>query len=309
MRIRIGTRGSQLARAQSGNVGRALEELGHEIEFVIIKTEGDVQDKRPFEEIGAPGVFVRQIEQALLEERVDVAVHSYKDLPSMGPEELVVAAVPAREDPRDLLLVRVEARTAEQTLPVVPKARVGTASARRSALLTDARSDIEIELLRGNVPTRLRRLREGDFDAIVLAAAGLARLDAERKRSGEEPLDYVGIEKTALDPAIFVPAPTQGAVAVQVRADDRPVRETVARLDDPATRRCTEVERRLLARVEGGCNVAFGAWCREVNGTELRLDAVLEVNGGLVRAGESGNDPRALADGVYDRLVPGASMK
>src|SRR5688572_7116701 len=206
-KLRLGTRGSELARTQSSTVAAALERLGFAVELTIIKTSGDQNTTSPFASIGPQGVFVREIEQALVERRVDVAVHSFKDLPTKSPPELTIGAVPQRVDPADLLLVRhdalaskdarvkatqaragmpaveqrmeqlpgvvAEAGTVEDWLPLKVGARVGTASARRRAWLTSFRGDLTVEPLRGNVPTRVRHLEEGRFDAIVLAAAGI----------------------------------------------------------------------------------------------------------------------------------------
>ena len=171
MRIRIATRGSALARAQAMDVARRLAQLGHMPELVLVATAGDVNAERTFTDIGAFGIFVRELESALLDGRADVAVHSYKDLPSRSPESLVIAAVPERLDAADVLLVRAEA--ADVTAPVFPvraHARVGTSAARRQALFAAARPDLAMGLLRGNVPTRVRALLDDRFDAIVLAA-------------------------------------------------------------------------------------------------------------------------------------------
>ena len=181
-RLRLGTRGSDLARTQSGTVAASLEKLGFAVELTIIRTSGDNAASAPFGSIGPQGVFVREIEQALVERRIELAVHSFKDLPTTSPAELVVAAVPERVDPADLLLIRKAAYDASSAdwLPLARGARVGTASARRRVWLTHFRPDLTVEPLRGNVPTRLRKLEEGGYDAIVLAAA--SRLSSRRKR-------------------------------------------------------------------------------------------------------------------------------
>ncbi len=308
MRIRLGTRGSRLARAQASTVGDLLQAAGHDIEYIIIKTSGDENSDRAYLEIGAPGIFVRQIEQALLDGKIDLAVHSYKDLPTRSPMKLVVAAVPERLDARDLLLVRKEAvadgvkDSARWGLPVAQKARVGTASSRRKALLNDLRPDLSVELIRGNVPTRLRKLEDGLFDAILLASAGVERLLNSIERDGTEPLPLDGIIRTPLDPEVFVPAPAQGAIAVQVRSDDTDMCRAAAHLDDTEARRTVRTERALLSRIEGGCSLPFGAWCR-TRGTEgLELFSVLGIKSGLARAKGRGTDPDELADEVYNIL-------
>src|SRR6185503_7988284 len=204
-KLRLGTRGSELARTQSETVAAALRQAGFDVDLTIIKTAGDQNTTATFGSIGPQGVFVREIEQALVERRVELAVHSFKDLPTKSPAELVVAAVPARVDPADLLLVRrgALAGDAGDWLPLKRGARVGTASARRRVWLTHFRQDLAIVPLRGNVPTRVRKLEQGGLDAIVLAAAGVERLQAEQRLGSA--LD--GIVVLRLDPSRFVPAP------------------------------------------------------------------------------------------------------
>lgn len=298
MRIRIGTRGSALALAQANDAARRLGEKGCEVELVIISTEGDRVTDRSFSEVGAFGVFVREIETALMAGRIDVAVHSYKDLPSRGPDELVIAAIPEREDPADVLLIRADAHDAQAPeLPVRHGARVGTSAMRRRALLLDARPDLRMELLRGNVPTRLRALANGAYDAIVLAAAGLTRLG--REGNGEPLRIPDGIHVERLDPARFVPAPSQGAIALQVRAHDTAVRGIVAQLDDPSVRLTVSAERIALALADGGCTLPFGAWCTQSPDGVLTLLTALGHEDGTVSRGRSvGRDPvRIAADG------------
>ncbi len=264
-KLRLGTRGSELARTQSGTVAAALERLGFDVELTIIKTSGDQNTTSTFASIGPQGVFVREIEQALVERRVELAVHSFKDLPTRSPPELTIAAVPQRVDPADLLLVRRDAfaGTADDDwLPLKPGARVGTASARRRAWLMHFRPDLAVEPLRGNVPTRVRRLEEGRFDAIVLAAAGVERLQAEQ-RLGSSLADVAVVR---LDPARFVSAPAQGALALQCRRDDARVLAALAKIDHVPSRAAVAAERDALARAEGGCDVAFGAYCFAASG-------------------------------------------
>lgn len=306
MRLRIGTRGSALARAQSADVARGLETLGHSVETVVITTAGDQLTDRTFADVGTFGVFVRELESALLEGRIDIAVHSYKDLPSRSPEALIVAAVPERLDAADVLLTRAGATvTGRWGIPLHEGARVGTSAARRQALLHALRPDLEVGLLRGNVPTRLAALAEGRFDAIVLAAAGVARL--ERAAKGSQAVVPDGVTRTRLDPCTFVPAPAQGAIAVQVRADAGPVRAAVAALDDPHTARTLRAEREVLRLAEGGCDLPFGAWCRVADDGRLVLVAVRSSFGGapLARVEQSGEEPVALAGAVWRRLANG----
>jgi hydroxymethylbilane synthase len=297
--LQLGTRGSELARTQSGTIAAALERSGFRVELSIIKTSGDQNTTAAFGSIGPQGVFVREIEQALVERRVDLAVHSFKDLPTESPPELTIAAVPVRVDPADLLLVRRDAvaGSAGDWLPLKPGARVGTASARRRVWLTHFRPDLAIEPLRGNVPTRVRRLEEGRFDAIVLAAAGVERLQAE-ERLGSALADLVILR---LDPQRFVPAPAQCALAVQCRGDDARVLAALELIDHAPSRAAVTAERDALARAEGGCDVAFGAYCAP-SGGEHELTAMHE-RAGVVRAARvRGDDPALLGAAAWAKL-------
>jgi len=297
--LRLGTRGSDLARTQSGTVAAALQALGFAVELTIIKTSGD-NTTGSFASIGPQGVFVREIEQALVERRIELAVHSFKDLPTKSPAELTIGAVPARVDPADLLLVRREALAgaADSWLPLKTGARVGTASARRCAWLQHFRPDLVVEPLRGNVPTRVRRLEEGQYDAIVLAAAGVERLRTEQ-RLGSALTDVALIR---LDPQRFVPAPAQGALAVQCRRDDARVLHALAQLDDAPSRAAVAAERDALARAEGGCDVAFGAYCTSRQG-QHELVAMLERGGAVHVARVAGPDAAALGTAAWERLA------
>lgn len=301
MNVRVGTRGSALALAQSGDVANRLRARGHDAELIVVSTAGDRVADRAFTDVGAFGVFVRELESALLDGTIDAAVHSYKDLPSRMPAGLTIAAVPERLDAADVLLVRHDAFVASGgMLPVAHGARVGTSATRRRALILDARPDLVPGLLRGNVPTRVGALLDGKFEAIVLAAAGLERL---ARAAGEQRLVLdERIVVVRLDPAIFVPAPSQGAIAVQVRESDAVVRDAASALDDRECRRALEAERTALALAEGGCTLPFGAWCC-VQGGALTLSAALGLaDGSIARSVMSGSDPRALAHGVWGEL-------
>ncbi len=300
-KLKVGTRGSDLARTQSGTVAAALRQAGFDVELTIIKTAGDQNATAPFGSIGPQGVFVREIEQALVERRVELAVHSFKDLPTQSPPEIVVAAVPARIDPADLLLVRRAALGAAGSwLPLKPGARVGTASARRRVWLTHFRSDLDVVPLRGNVPTRVRKLADGEFDAIVLAAAGIERLRAEQRLGNA----LAGLEVIRLDPTRFVPAPAQGALAVQCRRDDDAVLAALKLIDDAPSRATVSAERDALARAEGGCDIAFGAYCFST-GSGYELYAMHE-RAGMVRAARvRGADVGTLGAAVMAELDRG----
>ena len=307
MKIRVGSRGSALALEQSNGVADALAGLGHDTEIIVIQTAGDRHQDRRFSEIGAPGIFVREIEAALLDGEIDLAVHSYKDLPSQSPEGLVVAAIPERLDPADRLLVLADAESPRPgvpseeldiDIPLPEKAVVGTASERRRALLQSLRPDLQVEPIRGNVPTRLAKLREGRYQAIVLAAAGLMRLE---RRQDTSDLGLDRLVNLRLDPVVFVPAPAQGALALQCREDDR-VAGAVVPLHDIDAAGPVQAERELLRLVEGGCDLPFGAWCRRLDGGDFELVSVVESNGELVRASYRGKSPEALAEPLWAQL-------
>jgi len=288
-RIRIGTRGSALALWQAKHVEAGLSALGHEIELRAIATTGDRLLDRRLEAVGGKGAFLKEIEEALQAGEVDLAVHSLKDVPTALPAGLTLCAILERADPRDALL------SAGKRLGELPKgARVGTTSLRRQAQLRAARADLIPADLRGNVDTRLRRLHEGRFDAILLAMAGLARLG----RAGEV--------TEVLDPREFVPAPGQGAIALECRDEDDAVRGAVAALDHAPTARAVAAERAFLAALGGGCNVPLGAHAFAADGRLDLVGFVAEDGGpGFVRGERHGEGPedlgRALADDLLSR--------
>ena len=301
MKLRLGTRASDLARTQSEAVARFLDDAGFTTELMFIRTAGDRSKAASFGSIGPQGVFVREIEQALLAGTIDLAVHSFKDLPTRSPPELSVAAVPERADAADVLIVRDEAldRNAGSLLPLIEQARVGTASARRRVWLEHFRPDLRVESLRGNVPTRIRRLREQRCDAIVLAAAGVDRL--RRSTDVLEPL-LEGLAVLRLDPELFVPAPAQGALAVQCRRDNVEVTAALRSLDDIWSRTAVSTERAALALAEGGCDIAFGAYCQRA-GSGFELIAMLERDGRVRSSRVAGSDAAALADKAWTELA------
>ncbi len=297
MKLKIGTRGSHLARTQSTTVANALAAQGHETELVIVRTAGDVSQAASFGSIGPQGVFVREIEQALVDGRIDVAVHSCKDLPTTSPDALVVAAVPTRIDPADVLLTNRDSVGDDAVLPVADNAVVGTASARRQSWIRHLRPDLDVKSLRGNVPTRIGRLAEG-YDAILLAAAGLERLaDTPLDDAPEIALGHLAV--TRLDPVVFVPAPAQGALALQCRRDATEVTDALGALDDSESHACIDTERALLERIEGGCDLALGAYCTKLDDGYV-LIAMLERDGHVIRETASGTDPGALAETVFE---------
>ncbi|MEU7873194.1 hydroxymethylbilane synthase [Dactylosporangium sp. NPDC049140] len=251
MTLRLGTRGSALAMAQSNTVADAVRErTGRDVELVEIVTPGD-RSSAPIQQLGV-GVFVSALRDALLNKEIDFAVHSYKDLPTAKAEGLVVAAIPARQDPRDALVAR-----GGLTLNELPDdAKIGTGALRRIAQINVLGRRLHAVPLRGNIDTRLRKLAEGEFDAIVLATAGLARLG----RAGEA--------TELLDPLLMLPAPAQGALAVECREDDVELREVLAALDDEYTRAAVTAERALLAELEAGCSAPIAALAEVAEGDE-----------------------------------------
>ncbi len=246
MKLRIGSRGSQLALWQANHIAGLLRGAGHQVEIEIIKTTGDHLQEVTFAQVGSKGMFTKEIEEALAEGRVDLAVHSLKDLPTELPEPFALAATPTRVDPRDAFVsVKFE------NLAALPQgARVGTRSQRRRAQLKALRPDIEAQEFRGNVDTRLRKLAEGQVDAILLASAGLDRL---------EKTEWV---RERLEPKDFCPAAGQGSLGIETRKDDSATIAAVAFLDDAATRFAVTAERAALAALGGGCQVPIGVHCR-----------------------------------------------
>lgn len=293
--IRLGTRASALATAQSTWVAEILREQGHQVELVPVRTEGDIS-RAPLTEIGGTGVFAAALRRALLEGRIDIAVHSLKDLPVAPLDGLVIGAVPPREDARDVLVSSGGRTLAE--LPV--GAVVGTGSPRRAAQLHLIAPHLSVRDIRGNVDTRLRLVRDGELDAVVLAYAGLLRLGLQDQVS--EVLDFDRM----------LPAPGQGALAVECRSGDAPadtaLRAALALLDDPLTRAGVEAERQLLSRLEAGCTAPVGALGRltpaeptdsaapiGAMGSVIELTGFAAFEGRTARQFVIGTDPAALA--------------
>ncbi len=283
-------------------VANALAAQGHETELVIIRTAGDVSQAASFGSIGPQGVFVREIEQALVDGRIDVAVHSYKDLPTRSPEGLVVAAIPKRYDAADVLIAHERvSRHDGGSIPLTPGAVVGTSSARRQSWIRHLRPDVELKPLRGNVPTRVGKLEHG-YDAILLAAAGLERLATKLLGDDGPEIELETYDVTRLDPRVFVPAPAQGALALQCRADAQEVLAALVALDDPVSRACVTAERAVLERIEGGCDLAFGAYCHALDGG-FEFVAMLERDGQLLRDIQNDTTPLALAKSVWETIA------
>ena len=287
-RLRIGSRGSQLALWQANHISALLRERGHEVEIEIIKTTGDKITDVALAKVGTKGMFTKEIEEALAEGRVDLAVHSLKDLPTELPPGFELVAVTTRVNPRDVFLsVKYE------SIKALPQgARVGTSSLRRQAQLKATRPDLVIHPLRGNVDTRVRKLEAGEYDAIVLAAAGLTRLGK---------MQWV---REVLAEDFMCPAAGQGALGIEIREGDLAMREHLAFLNDVAARAATTCERALLNKLGGGCQVPIGAFAEMCDG-ELRLTAIVARPDGseVLREHQSGSNPVSLGEQVGDALL------
>lgn len=284
----IGTRGSRLAIWQAEWVQSRLKELAPDLDVSLqrIKTSGDKILDVPLAKIGGKGLFVKEIEEALIRGDIDLAVHSMKDVPVVLPDALEILCVPPREDPRDVLISR-ESRSLDQ-LP--ERSRIGTSSLRRQAQLLRYRPDLTIQMLRGNLDTRLRKLKEGEFEALVVAAAGLSRMGWTR-----EVTEYLPAE-------ISLPAIGQGALGLEGRRSDAFVRKLVAALDDPATRTAVTAERALLERLGGGCQVPIAAHATLKDDT-LVMDGLVASPDGRRLVRDSIQGPRSEARSLGVRLA------
>ncbi|HTC92264.1 MAG TPA: hydroxymethylbilane synthase [Terriglobales bacterium] len=286
--LRIGSRGSQLALWQANHVAALLKERGHSIAIEVIKTTGDKITEVSLAQVGTKGMFTKEIEEALAEGRVDLAVHSLKDLPTDLPPGFELAAIMKREDARDAFI----SKKYKSLTDLPQRSHIGTSSLRREAQLRALRPDLRVSPLRGNVDTRLRKLEAGEYDAIILAAAGVKRLGRE---------DAI---REILQPEIMCPAAGQGALGIEIRNGDRAVARHLEFLDDPAARATTECERALLQKLGGGCQVPIGAHAT-CSGRELHLVArVARQDGSLVISEEGrGKNPLQLGAAVGEKLL------
>jgi|HubBroStandDraft_6_1064221.scaffolds.fasta_scaffold110912_2 hydroxymethylbilane synthase len=287
-RLRIGSRGSQLALWQANHIAALLRVQGHEVEIEIIKTTGDRITDVPLAKVGTKGMFTKEIEDALAAGRVDLAVHSLKDLPTEIASGFEIAAIPKRDDPRDVFC-----SSKYVSIEDLPKnARVGTSSLRRQAQLKALRSDLDIHPLRGNVDTRLAKLEAGEYDAVILAAAGLNRLGKTELIKQFIPAD------------VMCPAAGQGALALEIRAGDNSTLQLLTFLDDNDARATTGCERALLGKLGGGCQVPIGALAQVRDG-RLHLQAVVASPDGsqVLREASDGKDPIHLGESVGDALL------
>jgi hydroxymethylbilane synthase len=287
--LRIGSRGSQLALWQANHVAALLRAQGHVVTIEIIKTTGDKITGVALAKVGTKGMFTKEIEEALAENRVDLAVHSLKDVPTVLAPGFTLAAIMQREDPRDAFLSKKYASVRE--LP--NGAHVGTSSLRRVAQLKAVCRDLEVLPLRGNVDTRLRKLEEGEYDAIVLAAAGVKRLGRT---------DYV---RQVIGVDEMCPAAGQGALAIEIRRGDEATRDRIKFLDHAPSRRTVLCERAALAALGGGCQVPIGAYAEENASGEITLRAIVAQPDGdaLIRDRQSGRDPEELGARVGGALL------
>lgn len=251
MHIRIGTRGSELALWQAHNVKQRLENNGNSVSITIIKTQGDKIQDLSFDKLEGKGFFTKEIEAALLSNEVDLAVHSHKDLETSPPGGLVIAAVSEREDPSELLLISRENVDSSQVWDLKLNSSIGTSSARRKSVVVSNRNDLTIKELRGNVPTRIQKLREGNYDAIILAKAGVSRLE----------IDLSEFHVVELDPKTFVPAPAQGVLALQIREEDKELWKEIQKLNHPQVEMQIAIERKVLNLMQGGCQLPLGVYC------------------------------------------------
>ncbi|KQC02483.1 hydroxymethylbilane synthase [Pedobacter sp. Hv1] len=254
-KIIIGTRGSDLALWQANNTKDRLAGIGIDAELKIIKTQGDKILNLRLDKLEGKGFFTKELEEELLDGSIDIAVHSHKDLPTTNPEGLIIAAVTEREDPSELLLILKDCVDVSQKLSLKKGAMVGTSSNRRKAQLLALRSDLNIEDLRGNVPTRIQKLRDEDYDAIMLAKAGVNRLN----------IDLSEFHVEIVDTTELVPAPAQGALAIQIRENDAELFTSLQQIHNQATAEEIAVERKVLNLFEGGCHMPLGCYCKKEN--------------------------------------------
>lgn len=293
-KVIIGSRGSDLALWQAHFMQDELKSVGHDSEVIIIKTKGDKIQHLGFDKIEGKGFFTKEIEDQLLDGSIDVAVHSMKDLPTSSPDGLRIAATSYREDPSDTILILNGSYDTTQPLRLKKGIIVGTSSARRKALLMDLNSEISIEDIRGNVPTRIQKLREGKFGAIVIATAGLNRLK----------IDLSEFNVVQMHPREFVPAPAQGVLAYQTRSEDIEMRKIIVQLADIDVARSTNVERKVLQMMDGGCHLPLGVYCEQDQlGNYHAWGAMAnDVDGKIIRCKVSQSTFVGMAEEIYKQL-------
>ncbi|MCC6601090.1 MAG: hydroxymethylbilane synthase [Crocinitomicaceae bacterium] len=292
-KIVIGTRGSDLALLQARHIQAQLSERGFESKISIITTKGDAIQNLSFDKIEGKGFFTKELEEALLNREIDLAVHSHKDLETSMPEELAIAAVSERQGTGDLLLIRREKVEAGKKFSLQENPVIGTSSSRRKALMKHFRSDAAMKDIRGNVPTRLQKLRNGDFDAILLAAAGVERLN----------LDLSDLYVVKLAPEEFVPAPAQGVLAVQCRSNDADLIKILSLIDNGSSRELVEIERKVLSLLEGGCQLPLGVYALKDNaGFEVHVAYATSWEKPLRNLTFVADSSRGLAELIVEEL-------
>ena len=293
MKIKIGSRGSDLALWQAHFVKDELEKHGHEVEIKIIVTRGDTIQDLSFDKIEGKGFFTKEIEDSLLNKDIDLAVHSHKDLETTPPEGLTIGAVSYRADPADLLIIRKESVDELNVLELKENAIVGTSSARRQTQMRRLRADVELRELRGNVPTRVNKLRDGQYDGIILAAAGLKRLE----------LDLSDLQQVELNPTDFIPAPAQGVLGLQIREGDEELKSALSVLHDSKVADQIYVEREVLKRMDGGCQLPLGVYCIDSNGQSTVYTSFAKDKSAVAAVNSyQSEDKKGLIDTIIEDL-------
>lgn len=292
-KVIIGSRGSDLALWQAHFMQDELKSIGYDSEIVVIKTKGDAIQHLSFDKIEGKGFFTKEIEDQLLDGNIDVAVHSMKDLPTTSPDGLMIAGVSYRENPTDTLLIKPAAFDESQSLRLKEGSIIGTSSARRKQQLEDLNPTIRTVDIRGNVPTRVQKLREGDMSAIVLASAGIARLS----------LDLSDLKVVELHHRECVPAPAQGVLAYQTRRDDIVMRKLITKINKMEVATCTNVERTVLRMLDGGCQLPLGVYCETDSMGYFHAYAAMGTDRGMRRYNCSSSTTAGLAESIYDQLT------
>ena len=294
MKVVIGTRGSELAMWQAHFVESELTKRGVEVEIKIIKTQGDIITHLSFDKMEGKGFFTKEIEAALLSKEIDLAVHSHKDLETTSPDGLTIAAVSDRADPSDMLLINKKSFDVTLDLSVIKNAVIGTSSARRQTQLLAFRPDIQIKDLRGNVQTRIQKLRDGNYDAIMLASAGITRLE----------MDVSEFEIKRFNPNEFIPAPAQGVLGLQIRSEDQELFKFLQdNLHQQDVENCIAEERKVLKYLDGGCQLPLGSFCEKTAEGNFQLKISLgQKEKDLIRLSTSGSTTRGLADKILQDL-------
>lgn len=290
----VGTRGSKLALWQAEDLLSKLKQNNHIAELKIIETKGDKVQDLSFDKIEGKGFFTKEIEDALISRDVDVAVHSLKDLPTDQPEGLVIAGLSERQDPSDLLIISPSAYDPSMDLRLKEAAIVGTSSVRRKSQILDMAPHISVKDLRGNVPTRVQKLKDGKYDAIILASAGINRLD----------IDLSDLHTIRLNPKECVPAPGQGVIAYQCRAEDKEMRKILAAIHNHETAPVTNVERKVLNLMDGGCHTPLGVYTEidEAGNYHAHASYASEIGAPITRVNISQSTSHNLAENIVEAL-------